>query len=60
MLNLTKGHSSIQLLQHIQDVTKQLLDNPEHSIDFEHPEIITTALNLKELLIKESILISTA
>ena len=39
------------------DVTKHLLDNPEHTIDFEHPEILASASNLKELMIKETILI---
>ena len=36
-------------------VTQHLLDNPEHTINFEHPEVL--ALNLKELLIEETILI---
>ena len=39
------------------DVTKHLLGNPEHTIDFEYPEVLASASNLKELLIKESILI---
>ena len=39
------------------DVTKHSLDNPEHTIDFEHPEVLASALNLKKLLIKETILI---
>ena len=39
------------------DVTKHLQDNPEHSIDFKHPEILVSASNLKELLIKKTILI---
>ena len=39
------------------DVTKHLLDNPEHTIDFEHPEVLASASNLKELMIKETILI---
>ena len=34
-----------------------LIDNPEHTIDFQHPEILASALNFKELLIKEAILI---
>ena len=33
------------------DDTKHLLDNPEHTIDFEHPEVLASASNLKELLI---------
>ena len=39
------------------DVIKHLLGNPEHTIDFEHPEVLGSASNLKELLIKETILI---
>ena len=39
------------------DVTKHLLGNPEHTIDFEHPEVLGSDSNLKELLIKETILI---
>ena len=33
------------------------VDNPEHTIDFEHPEVLASASNLKELMIKETILI---
>ena len=29
------------------DVTKHLLDNPEHTIDFEHPEVLASASNMK-------------
>ena len=39
------------------DVTKHLLDNPEHTIDFKHPKVLASASNLKELMIKETILI---
>ena len=39
------------------DVTKHLLDNPEHTNDFEHPKVLASSSNLKKLLIKESILI---
>ena len=39
------------------DVTSHLLENPSHSIDFDHPEILATANNLRELLIKETLLI---
>ena len=38
---------------YIIDVTKHLLDNLEHSIDYKHPEVLASASNLKELLIKE-------
>ena len=38
------------------DVAKRLQDNPEHTIDFEHPEVLASASNLKELLITETIL----
>ena len=39
------------------DITKHLLDNLEHTIDFEHSEVLASASNLKELLIKETILV---
>ena len=39
------------------DVTKHLLDNPGHIINFDQPQILTSAYNSKELLIKETILI---
>ena len=39
------------------NVTKHLLNNPEHTIDFEQLEILATASNLIELLIKVIILI---
>ena len=39
------------------DVTQHLLKNPSHSIDFDNPEILCAAYNLKELLIKETLLI---
>ena len=39
------------------DVTKHLLDYPEHTNNFEHPEVLASASNLKELMIKETILI---
>ena len=39
------------------DVAKHLLHNPELFIDFEHPEILASASSLKDLLMKETILI---
>ena len=39
------------------DVTKHLLENPGHTINFDQPQILTSACNTKELLIKETILI---
>ena len=33
------------------------LENPSHSIEFDQPEILATANNLRELLIKETLLI---
>ena len=38
------------------DVTKHLLENPSHAINFNEPEILTTANYIKELLIKETLL----
>ena len=38
------------------DVTKHLVDNPGHNITFDEPEIMATAHNLKQLLIKETLL----
>jgi len=39
------------------DVTKHLIESHGHISDFIQPEVLTTASNLKELLIKETILI---
>ena len=39
------------------DVTKHLLENPSHIIDFKTPEILATGRNTKDLLIKETLLI---
>ena len=39
------------------DVTKHLLENPNHIIDFNDPEALCSAHNTKELLIKETLLI---
>ena len=39
------------------DVTKHLADNPGHKINFDQPEILATAHNFKQLLIKETLLI---
>ena len=39
------------------DVTKHLLENPSHVINFNEPEILTTANHPRELLIKETLLI---
>ena len=39
------------------DVTKHLADNPGHNINFDQPEIMDTAHNLEQLLIKETLLI---
>ena len=39
------------------DVAKHLLKNPTHFINFNEPEILCSAYNFKELLIKETLLI---
>ena len=39
------------------DVTKHLLENPSHTIDFRTPGILATGHNAKDLLIKETLLI---
>ena len=39
------------------DVTSHLLENPSHRIEFDQLEILATASNLRELLIKETLLI---
>ena len=39
------------------DVTKHLLENPSHTIDFRTPEILATGHHAKDLLIKETLLI---
>jgi len=37
------------------DVTKHLIENPGHIIDFSQHEVLATASNLRKLLIKETI-----
>ena len=39
------------------DVTKDLLQNPSHAINFNEAEILKTANHFRELLIKETLLI---
>jgi len=39
------------------DVTKHLLENPTHYINFNEPEILCSAYNAKELCVKETLLI---
>ena len=39
------------------DVNKHLLENPNHIIDFNDPQVLCSAYNTKELLIKETLLI---
>ena len=39
------------------DVNKHLLKNPNHIIDFSDPQVLCSAYNTKELLIKEILLI---
>ena len=48
-------HNSETKFSYKTDVTKHLLDNPEHTIDFEPPEILTSAPSINELLIKQTI-----
>ena len=50
-------HNSQTRTNHQTDVTSHLLENPSHSIEFDQPEILATANNLRELLIKETLLI---
>ena len=53
-----EGHNPEAKFSYKTDVTKHLLDNSEHTIDFEHPEALVSASNLKELImIKQTILI---
>ena len=35
------------------NVEKHLLDNPEHTIDFEHPEVLASASYLKQPFIDQ-------
>ena len=39
------------------DVAKHLLENPSHFINYNEPEILCSAYNFKELIIKETLLI---
>ena len=47
-------HNPQTRTNHQTDVTSHLLENPSHSIKFDQPEILATANNLRELLIKET------
>ena len=44
-------HNTPTRTNHQTDVTSHLLENPSHSIEFDQPEILATANNLRELLI---------
>ena len=50
-------HNPQTRTNHQTDVTSHLLENPSHSIKFDQPEVLATANNLRELLIKETWLI---
>ena len=50
-------HNPMAKHQQQSDVIKHLSENPGHSIDFSKPEILTSAYNPRELLIKETLLI---
>ena len=39
------------------DIAKHLLENPSHAVNFDQPEIIASAFNYRELLIKETLFI---
>jgi len=39
------------------DVGKYLYSHPDHFVDFKNPEILASAFNHRELLIKETLLI---
>ena len=51
-----KDHNPVTSNQHT-DVTTHLLENPEHTIDFNNTKILSYANHWRKLLIKESILI---
>ena len=38
------------------DVVKHLYSHPDHFVDFKNPEILASAFNHRELLIKETLL----
>ena len=42
---------------HETDVTSHLWENPSHSIEFDQSEISSTANNLRELVVKKTLLI---
>lgn len=50
-------HNTGTKLNQQSDVTKHLLENSSHKIDFENPDILCSSYNPKELLIKETLLI---
>jgi len=50
-------HNPLKSNQQITDVVKHLYTYPGHFMEFKNPEILASALNYRELLIKETLLI---
>ena len=50
-------HNAQTKTNHQTDLTSYLLENPSHSTEFDQLEILATANNSSELLIKETLLI---
>ena len=50
-------HNPLKSNHQATDVAKHLYTYPDHFMDFEYPEILASAFNYRELLIKETLLI---
>jgi len=50
-------HNPLKSNRQATDVVKHLYAYPDHFMDFKNPEILTSAFNYRELLIKETLLI---
>jgi len=50
-------HNPLKSNQQITDVVKHLYTYPGHFMELKNPEILASALNYRELLIKETLLI---
>ena len=50
-------HNPLKSNHQANDVVKHLCTYPDHFMDFKNPEILASAFNYRELLIKETLLI---
>ena len=52
-------HNPLKSNYQATDVVKHLYTYPDHFMDFKNPEILASAFNYRELLIKETLLMYT-